>query len=191
MTTRGRRAFIALFPPDEIAGRITEHLLDEAPHIRWMPAGNLHVTMVFRRKVADPLRWAETLHDRLAGLAPVTLRLNGVETVPGSRETMVWLSVAPETPEDAEGLNALRVACGAPVDHHPHVTLARVPEELVASARWAVQTMPPLSWRAREVGLYTSTLGEGPRGRSRYDLIERYRLETPTPPGPPPRPRLR
>lgn len=191
MTARGRRAFIALFPPDEIAGRITEHLSDQAPHIRWMPAANLHVTMVFRRSVPDPLRWADKLHDAFAGLSPVTLRLGGAETVPGGRETVVWLSVAPDTAADAAGLNDLRVAAGAPADHRPHVTVARVPEEMAATATWAVQTMPPLTWRVDEVGLYTSTLGEGPRGRSRYDAVERYRLETPTPPGPPPRPRLR
>src|SRR5699024_932432 len=118
-------------------------------------------------------------------------RLGGVETVPAGRETTVWLSVAPDGPADTARLNALRVATGAPVGHRPHITVARVPEELVASATWAVQAMPPLSWRVAEVGLYTSTLGEGPRGRSRYDAVERYRLETPAPPGPPPRPRLR
>lgn len=191
MTDRGRRAFVGLFPPPQIAGRITEHLSDTAPQIRWMPAANLHVTMLFQRTAPDLARWADRLYDALADLEPLRLRLAGVETVPGRRETVVWLSVAPVEEADAAALRELRIATGAPAGHRPHVTVARVPEQYLPSAVWAVESMPPVEWTVTEVGLYTSTLGAGPQGRSRYDAVATYPLRRPAPPGPVQRPRLR
>jgi RNA 2',3'-cyclic 3'-phosphodiesterase len=80
----------------------------------------------------------------------------------------------------ATGARAAANKAGAEADggrFHPHLTLARLkrPAEVTRWLRVLDGYRGP-GWRAEEVALIESHLGEGPRKRSRYEVVETFRL---------------
>ena len=103
-----------------------------------------------------------------------------------ARAKVLFTGVEPEDPEElrrlATGARAAAARSGAEVDggrFRPHVTIARIPRQVEAT-RWlrVLGGYRGPTWLAEEVTLVASHLGEGPRGRPRYEPVESFTLGT-------------
>jgi 2'-5' RNA ligase len=186
--------FVAVVPPE---GAI-EHLDDflsvrrEAAPFRWVTPDHLHLTVAFLADVPD--RAVDPLCERLVRAARkrvrVATRLAGGGAFPNAaRARVLWArldldeSGRTEVGRMAVGARAAAAKAGVVVDgqrFRPHVTLARLgrPEDV---SRW-VQLLdgyagPP--WTIDRLQLVASYLGEGPRGRPRYEVVESFPIGTP------------
>ena len=75
----------------------------------------------------------------------------------------------------ARGARSAAVTAGVEVDgqrFRPHVTLGRMGRPLEAT-RWVrlLETYDGPTWTVEEIALVASHLGEGPRGRPRYETV--------------------
>ena len=80
----------------------------------------------------------------------------------------------------ATGARAAANRAGVPVDgqrFRPHVTLARLgqPQEVTSWVRLLDAYRGP-AWTVDRLTLVASYLGEGPRGRPRYEPVEEFAL---------------
>ena len=154
---------------------------------RLVDAANMHITLRFIGEVDEPalpaLRSA-LAHARLP--VAITLALAGIGTFGApARTSVVWLGIG----GDLNGLRSLaRCADGAVVTalelpaetraYHPHITLARVRQQVPADERRVIATamgaIPPpsaLPFVAHEVVLIRSHLdAQG----ARYEVLERW-----------------
>lgn len=183
--------FVALVPPVEAV----EHLdafLDvrrSAADFRWADPSQLHVTLAFLASVPD--RSLDDLVERLERAArrraPITTRIAGGGAFPNAtRARVLWagleLDEAGRTEVDrmATGARAAASKAGIEVDgqrFRPHLTVARMkqPGEVSDWVRLLDSYSGP-PWTADEVSLIASHLGEGPRRRPRYELVEAFRV---------------
>lgn len=144
---------------------------------KWVPAGNLHVTVRFLGDVADeavtPL--GDAIAEAVAGTAAFALRVSGIRAVPSVRSArMLWADLAGDAGA-ADSLAAAverAVAPYSPTEEprpfRAHVTLVRarrtryVPAEAIAAAEALLGDVVAALSVAR-VTLYSSTLtGKGP-----------------------------
>lgn len=180
------RLFVALIPPEEAV----EHLdafLDvrrSAAAYRWATREQLHLTLAFLGEV-EPWRTDE-LEERLARAA--SRRTAFEATIAGGgafphagRAKVIWAGLSTsetggvELSRLATGARAAAVKSGIEVDgarFRPHVTLARlgVPQEVSNWVRLLDAYRGP-TWTAARVSLVQSHLGQGPRGRPRYEVL--------------------
>ena len=190
------RMFAALVPPAEAL----EHLDDflevrrEAPELRWVQADQVHLTLAFLAQV--PERRLEDLVERLGRAAA---RRTAFETALGGggafpdagRARVLWTGLDLDEPGRTElerlatGCRAAAGRAGIEVDgarFRPHLTLARTraPQEV---SRWVrlLDSYTGPRWRADELTLVASYLGEGPRGRPRHVPMDTFPLDTPGP----------
>jgi len=183
--------FVALPPPPEAVADLDDFLAPrrEAASFRWAVPEQFHVTLAFLAEVPD--RCLDDLVERLARAAerrtPFPARVAAGGAFPNAgRARVLWaglgLDDAGRTELDrlATGARAAASKAGVPVDgqrFRPHVTLARLGRPTDVS-RW-VQLLDGYagpSWTADHLALVASYLGEGPRGRPRYDTIETFPL---------------
>jgi 2'-5' RNA ligase len=80
----------------------------------------------------------------------------------------------------ATGARAAAVKAGPAVDggrFHPHITLARSGRPFRAT-RWlrVLDAYHGPTWLADEMSLISSHLGEGPRRRPRYEVVETFQV---------------
>ena len=188
--------FTAVLPPPDVVDDLDDFLAPRRDHrdpdrtpLRWTAPESWHVTLGFMPSVEE--RRLEELVERLgrAGKrrSPVELRLAGGGAFPdAARARVVYARTAGE-PDDREelrrlatGARAAAVKSGTAVDggrFRPHVTLARLrrPADVV---RWLrlLDTYESTTWTVTEMVLVRSHLGEGPRGRPRYEVVERSPL---------------
>jgi 2'-5' RNA ligase len=185
------RAFVAVVPPTEVV----EHLdafLDvrrEAAAFRWAPPEQLHVTVAFLAEVAE--RRLDELVERLERAATrrsaFSAAIAGGGAFPDvARARVLWAGVDLDEPGRTElrrlaaGARAAASRSGVPVDgqrFRPHVTLARLgrPTEVTAWVRLLDAYRGP-SWEVDAIALVASYLGEGPRGRPRYETVQEFAL---------------
>ncbi|MGN0065942.1 MAG: RNA 2',3'-cyclic phosphodiesterase [Nocardioides sp.] len=186
------RCFVAAIPPDDALDdldRFLEPRRDAAP-FRWTAPEQVHLTFAFLGEVAE--YQLDELGERLARAAarrrPVDVRIAGGGAFPhvaGARVLWAGLELAEEAGalelrRAAEGARAAANRTGVVVDgqrFRPHLTVARCgrPTELT---RW-VQLLDAYrgpAWRVGALALVESHLGEGPRGRPRYEVLEEYPL---------------
>lgn len=192
----GMRLFAAVVPPEEAAEDLADFLqprqvatADLPARLRWTMPHQWHVTLAFMPEVAQ--RCLEDLDERLtracAKRRPMPMRLAGAGAFPHiPLAKVVWAAVEMED-ADREELRRLSVGCraaaaksGADVEggrFHPHVTLARLGRPADVH-RWVdvLSTYDGPAWVADQVCLFASHLGQGHRGRPRYELIGRYQL---------------
>jgi len=178
--------FAALVPPPEALEDLGEFLAprqEAEPGFRWTLPEQWHLTLAFLPAVAD--RHLDDLVERLGRAAhrrtPFTLRVTGGGAFPGpERAKVLYAALECDRTEEltrlATGARAAAAKAGTEVDgrrFHPHLTLARVGRPVEAT-RWlrvlAAYRGPP--WNVSSVSLIRSHLGEGPRGRPRYELVE-------------------
>jgi len=166
------RLFIAVDLPEEVRGVLATGLgplKRDQPPARWVRPQGIHVTLKFLGEQPPELveRLDTAVHDGLAGLAPVPVRLGGGGFFPHDRRPRVaWVG------GQAEGLDAWARAfeeaaagLGVPREARPfslHLTLARLERPWGAQAveHFLVQVG---KWRfpefvAREAVLFESNL---------------------------------
>lgn len=191
------RMFVALVPPDEVIEDLSEFLAprqEAEPGFRWTTPEQWHLTLAFMAQVSD--RHLDDLVARLERAAgrrtAFPLRLAGAGAFPGpSRAKVLFAAVrAGENGEHQEelrrlatGTRAAATKAGAPADggrFHPHVTLARIGRPIEAT-RWlrVLEAYRGPAWQADEITLIESHLGEGPRNRPRYEVVETFPLSPP------------
>ena len=181
------RMFVALVPPEHAIddlGRFLEPRQEAEPGFRWTVPEQWHVTVAFLADVAE--RRLDDLVARLGRAAarrtPFAVTLAGGGAFPGpARAKVLFAGVETEGVELARlatGARAAATKSGAPVDggrFHPHVTLARIGRPVEAS-RWlrVLDGYRGPTWQAEEVTLVASHLGEGPRRRPRYEVVDTF-----------------
>lgn len=178
--------FAAVVPPAEVVEHLDAFLevRRAAAPFRWSSVEQLHLTLAFYAEV--PERALNDLLERLERAAarrtPFEAGIAGGGAFPhvaGARVLWAGLDVdeagASELDRLATGARAAASRAGVAVDgqrFRPHVTLARLchPGEVgdwvklldaYAGPRWTVDTLT----------LLASYLGEGPRGRPRYEVV--------------------
>lgn len=187
------RLFAALVPPDDVVEDLEEFLAPrrdapEAAGLRWTSAEQWHLTLAFMGDVAD--RHLDDLVERLGRAAarrgPLELTVTGGGAFPSVGRAKVLYAGLDVDGRDADlrhlavGTRAAAAKAGADGEggrFRPHVTLARLgrPADVV---RWVrlLDTYRGPTWRAGEVTLVRSHLGEGPRRRPRYEVLETFAL---------------
>jgi 2'-5' RNA ligase len=135
--TRLARAFVAVVPPDPVldalAARIAP-LTQEPSPLRWLPRRQWHLTLAFLGRVDDADALRAALADATRDRTPFGLRLGAGGAFPTPRRaTVLWVGLAPETPEIMGLAAAVRDAAAGLAGHaedrpyHPHLTVARTP----------------------------------------------------------------
>jgi RNA 2',3'-cyclic 3'-phosphodiesterase len=191
VSTAVTRMFVAVVPPDEAV----EHLdafLDvrrAAAPFRWAAREQLHLTLAFLADVPD-----RKLDDLVERLGRAATRRTGFEAaVAGggafpnvARARVLWAGLdleergQEELSRMATGARAAANRAGIAVDgqrFRPHVTVARLghPEDVTSWVRLLDAYRGP-SWTVDRLTLVASYLGEGPRRRPRYELVDDFRL---------------
>ena len=181
----GQRMFVAVLPPEHIRDEL-EEFLEARPGITWTPREQWHITLAFCESV--PLRRIDEFSELLVAATtrrrPFRLRLAGAGAFPSpDRPRVLWSGVEQDAPGGADVLAQLSVAArnaanrlGAVPDgarFRPHLTLARMRGREDAT-RWlrVLETFRSSWWEVEEIALVASYLGEGPRGGTRYDVVE-------------------
>lgn len=184
------RLFAALVPPDDVVEHLDAYLEPRrsALDLRWSAPEQLHLTLAF---LADVEEWrVEELVEELAAAA-ADRRLGAWRVAGGGafpdpdRAKVLWAGLEP-LGEDPGGqradLDRLATSCrsaanrvGAAPDggrFRPHVTVARSgrPQSLTSGVRVLDAYAGP-TWEPDAVTLVASHLGEGPRGRPRYETL--------------------
>lgn len=202
----GHRMFVAVLPPEEVRAEI-ERFLEPRPGLAWTTPSQWHLTLTFCPSVDD---WRiDELVERLAAVArkhdPFRLRLAGAGAFPSvERARVLWAGVEqsplppgghdPVAAHDrrhrplealAAGARSAANAAGCVPDgarFRPHLTLARLGGRDDATA-WlrVLDTFVSAEWTVSEIALIDSFLGEGPRGRARHEVMERFPLGEPDP----------
>ena len=183
--------FVALVPPEEAVEDLDAFVeaRREAAAFRWATAEQFHVTLAFLADVEE--RRLDELVERLGRAAArrtaFETRVAGGGAFPNAgRARVLWAGLdlteegRTELSRMATGARAAANRSGVPVEGQrfkPHVTLARLgrPEEASSWVRLLDAYAGP-SWTADRISLVASYLGEGPRGRPRYEVVEEFVL---------------
>ena len=183
--------FVALVPPPAAVEHLEEFLeprRDAAP-FRWAATDQLHVTLAFLAEVED--RRLDELVERLGRAAarrtPVETRIAGGGAFPNAaRARVVWAGLEldehgrTEVDRMATGARAAASRSGIEVDgkrFKAHLTVARLgrPAEVSDWVRLLDAYAGP-AWTADRLTLVASHLGQGPRARPRYEVVEELGL---------------
>ena len=184
------RMFVALVPPEEVLADLEEFLAprqEASSGFRWTVPEQWHVTLAFLPQVPD-----RSLDDLLARLeraagrrTPFAVSVAGGGAFPNAGRAKVLYAALDVT--DAEELRRLATGARAAANKsgaaaegtrfHPHLTLARIGRPLDVT-RWirVLDAYRGPAWEAQEISLVESHLGEGPRKRPRYELVESFPL---------------
>jgi RNA 2',3'-cyclic 3'-phosphodiesterase len=192
------RMFVAVLPPTAALEHLGEFLAprqEAEPGFRWTVPEQWHVTLAFMPAVAD--RHLDDLQERLArGAARRTafgVGIAGGGAFPNpARAKVLFAGVRTDARGTVElgrlatGARAAATKAGTEVDggrFHPHVTLARTGRPVEAT-RWVrvLDAYRGPVWSAREIALVASYLGEGPRRRPRYEVLDTFALADPSQP---------
>lgn len=185
------RLFAAVTPP----ASAVEHLdafLDvrrEAAPFRWVDPGGWHLTLAFMG-AADPWR-LEELEERLGRAAGRRTAFEAAFSGGGAfpnvgRAKVLWagLDLTAEARTElarlTTGARAAATKSGIEVDgqrFRPHLTLARLGHPAEVS-NWVrlLDAYRGQTWTVDRLSLIESHLGEGPRGRPRYEVVGEWPL---------------
>ncbi len=181
--------FVALAPPQPALEHLEEFLSprqEAGAGLRWTVPEQWHLTLAFFGDVAE--RHLDDLVERLGRAAArrtaVELAIAGGGAFPNpGRAKVVYAGVDAAGRDEelrrmATGARAAGTRSGAGGEggrFHPHVTLARSGRPIEAT-RWirVMEAYRGPSWTATELVLVESHLGEGPRRRPRYEVVETF-----------------
>ena len=180
--------FVAVVPPEGVLEDLEEFLLprrEDAP-FRWTLPEQWHVTLAFLDDVPD--RVVDDLVERLGRAArkraPMSAQITGGGAFPHVGKAKVLYAGLDTDREElsraATGARAAAGRAGIAVDgqrFRPHVTLARM-NRPVEATKWVrvLDAYAGPTWTIEELALVASYLGEGPRGRPRYEVLETFSL---------------
>jgi len=184
--------FVAVVPPTEVVEHLDAFLEVRrgAAAYRWASMEQLHVTLAFLADVPD-----RKLDDLVERLGRAAARRHGVEATVArggafpdvGRARVLWAGLElddngrTELARMATGARAAATRAGVPVDgqrFRPHITVARLgrPEEVTSWVRLLDAYRGP-TWTVDGFALVASYLGEGPRKRPRYEVVEEFPLD--------------
>ena len=181
--------FVALAPSQPALEHLEEFLSprqEAGAGLRWTVPEQWHLTLAFFGDVAE--RHFDDLVERLGRAAArrtaVELAIAGGGAFPNpGRAKVVYAGVDAAGRDEelrrmATGARAAGTRSGAGGEggrFHPHVTLARSGRPIEAT-RWirVMEAYRGPSWTATELVLVESHLGEGPRRRPRYEVLETF-----------------
>lgn len=189
----GQRMFVAVAPSASAIEHLDEFLEPrrQAADFRWSTAEQFHVTLAFLESVEEYRIDAllEELEVAAKRRRTFAARIAGGGAFPdASRARVVYagldLGAAAATEIDrlAVGCRTAVTRTGIDVDgqrFRPHITLARLgrPADVTDWVR-LLDTYAGPDWVADRVSLVASYLGEGPRGRPRYETLAELPLPT-------------
>lgn len=183
------RAFLALELPDALRSglaQVQEELKRSRADVRWVPVGNIHLTLKFFGNVPDGEieALAQAARDAAAATTPLQLQATGAGAFPSpNAPRVVWLGLGGDMVPLAQLFYRLEKAfatLGYPPEgraFNPHLTLGRVksPANREKLAKMLAK-MPPVEWppfTVKELILFHSVLS--PQG-SKYTPLEVIKL---------------
>lgn len=187
----GQRMFAAVVPPDDVIAHLDEFLQPrrEAAEFRWTVAEHMHVTLAFLATVPD--RKLDDLVERLTRTGrrrtAFETRIAGGGAFPNPARSKVLyagleLSDAARTEfgRMATGARAAAARAGLEVEgqrFRPHVTIARI-NRPTDTSNWVrlLDSYAGPAFAVDRITLLASYLGEGPRNRPRYEVVEEFPL---------------
>jgi|UniRef100_A0A7C3SJL9 2'-5' RNA ligase len=168
------RAFLAIDPPaglHPLFAQVQEELKKSGADVRWVPVGNVHITLKFFGQIAEtqvePI--VAAARDIARRKPPFVLKITGAGAFPSIKNPrVVWLGVEGDLNVLAELYRQLEAAfanLGFPPEDRPfspHLTLGRMKSSRnrVELSRY-LATLPPVEsepFQIREIVLYRSTL---------------------------------
>jgi 2'-5' RNA ligase len=185
------RLFAALVPPPEALEHLDEFLdvRRDVGDLRWVQTEQVHLTLAFLASV--PERVLDDLVERLGRAAARRTAFEAAVAGGGAfpnvgRAKVLWAGLDLDEPGRTEldrlatGCRAAASRAGIEVDgarFRPHLTVGRTrfPHDLSSWVRLLDSYEGP-RWRASELTLVESHLGEGPRGRPRHDVVQAFPL---------------
>jgi 2'-5' RNA ligase len=183
------RMFVAAVPPLSVLEDLDGFLAvrREAAAYRWTVPEQWHLTLAFLADVPD--RVHDDLHARLERAArkrhPMRATIAGGGAFPNvARAKVLWAGIELDDPVElsrlATGCRAAASKAGVEVAGErfkAHVTLARMSRPVEATP-WVrlLDTYRGPTYDLDQISLIASHLGEGPRKRPRYEVLERFRL---------------
>jgi 2'-5' RNA ligase len=168
------RAFLAIDLPAglrPVLARVQEELKKSGADVKWVPVGNIHITLKFFGQIAEaqvePI--VQAAGDIARGQQPFTLKVVGAGAFPSVKNPrVVWLGVEGDLNLMAGFYRQLETAfagLGFPPEDRPfspHLTLGRVksPRNRVELSRCLTTLAAPQSkpFQVREIVLYRSNL---------------------------------
>jgi RNA 2',3'-cyclic 3'-phosphodiesterase len=187
--------FVAAVPPPEALEDLEEFLSvrREAAAFRWTVPEQWHLTLAFLADVPD--RAYDDLVARLTRAArkrhPMRATVAGGGAFPNvARARVLWAGVELDTVglDGGEELRRLATGCRAAASKagievagerfKPHLTLARMGSRPVEATSWVrlLDAYRGPTYDLDEITLIASHLGEGPRKRPRYEVLEAFAL---------------
>ncbi len=168
------RAFLAIDLPGTLRlglAQVQGKLKESGADVRWVPVGNIHLTLKFFGNIpeADVEAISAAAREAAAWQAPFTLQVTEPGAFPSVRAPrVVWLGLGGDVLPLTQFYHRLEKAFAAlghlPEDRafHPHLTLGRVksPQGRERLAR-LLQNLQPMEWppfQVREVILFRSQL---------------------------------
>jgi RNA 2',3'-cyclic 3'-phosphodiesterase len=178
------RAFLAIDPPSSLRpalSRVQEELKKSGADVRWVPVGNIHITLKFFGQI--PEAQVEAIVAAAEEIArwqqPFALKVTGAGAFPSVKNPrVVWLGLEGDLNVMGGFYRQLETAfagLGFPPEDRPfapHLTLGRVksPRNRVDLSR-CLTMLPPLEsepFQIREIVLYRSNLS--PQGATYLPL---------------------
>lgn len=185
------RLFAAIPVPDDVHQRVAAaiaHLQARGYRAKWVDPEATHLTVKFFGSVAtDSLPdLTRALRKSVTGLARFELQVHGAGAFPHPlRPRVLWLGIDGETAPLAQLVEQVERSAGSFAEKtderpfHPHLTLARVRPEDLATLHALPQELerlarlPPLPFTVDRLTLYRSELF---RSGPRYTIIEEFLL---------------
>lgn len=185
------RLFVALVPPEPALEHLAEFLAPRQATeggLRWASPEQWHLTLAFMPQV--PERSLDDLSERLARAAArrtpfqVALRAGGAFPDAGGAKVLYAGVDTGGSGEElgrlSAGARAAAAKAGASPEGGrfvPHVTLARLRAPMDVT-RWlgVLYSYRGPEWPADTLTLVQSHLGQGPRGRPRYAVVDTFAL---------------
>jgi 2'-5' RNA ligase len=183
------RMFVAAVPPHSALEDLEEFLAvrREAAAFRWTVPEQWHVTLTFLAAVPD--RVYDDLLARLERAArkhhPMRATIAGGGAFPNvGRAKVLWAGVELDDPIEmsrlATGCRAAAAKAGVEVAgerFRPHITVARMGRPVEAT-NWVrvLEAYRGPAYDVDAIALIASHLGEGPRKRPRYEVLETFAL---------------
>jgi 2'-5' RNA ligase len=178
-----RRLFFALWPEQSVREAILacrESIRSHAP-VRWVPAGNLHVTLRFLGPV-DAARLRHILSFERPELPAFHLEFPALRYWP--RRKLLWLETRQDPPAMSDLIDRLPFSAAGCGDAGRHSAKSRVPHVTLARQASADLVLPEridaISWPVNEYALVESLLT--PAG-ARYCVLKTWPLRSMPPAG--------
>ncbi len=164
------RLFFALWPPDDLQGKLAAWANKAAGKGRAMRRENIHMTLAFLGATDPALLPRLTERARAVRFAPARLMLDRV--CYWKHKHIIWCGIEEEPQLLTEMVADLRAGLEAAAIHFDpkpfvsHVTLVRKSSGLAGAPRWT-----PLAWDVRDFALVRSVPIDG---GVRYEVMERF-----------------